>query len=206
MCDRATVLREGATVGVVDINEGSEERIVALMLGERAAKSEAQMAAQAPAAAPPVAATTPRLAAREPAVGGRLHDVSFELRAGEVLGVAALEGQGQDELFDILAGARATRLRRAPASTARRSRSGIRPMPSGPGVVYVPADRAEALLMQRSIRENVALPYIAGFRSWGPVNMSAERTKVNAGDRRAPDRYPRRLARSASSRAGTSRR
>ena len=34
VCDRATVLREGETVGVVDVNEGSEERIVALMLGE----------------------------------------------------------------------------------------------------------------------------------------------------------------------------
>ncbi len=34
VCDRATVLREGETVGVVDVNEGSEERIVALMLGD----------------------------------------------------------------------------------------------------------------------------------------------------------------------------
>ncbi len=34
MCDRATVLREGETVGVVDVTEGSEEQIVELMLGE----------------------------------------------------------------------------------------------------------------------------------------------------------------------------
>ena len=34
VCDRATVLREGETVGVVDVTEGSEDRIVALMLGE----------------------------------------------------------------------------------------------------------------------------------------------------------------------------
>ncbi|HYH92419.1 MAG TPA: sugar ABC transporter ATP-binding protein [Candidatus Saccharimonadales bacterium] len=178
VCDRATVLREGATVGVVDINEGSEERIVALMLGERAAKSEAQMVARA-GSGPSVEATTPRLAARELAVGGRLHDVSFELRAGEVLGVAALEGQGQDELFDILAGARRpdsgeVLVNGAPVSF-RHPADAIKA-----GVVYVPADRAEALLMQRSIRENVALPYIAGFRNWGPIRMSAERTKVNA--------------------------
>ena len=178
VCDRATVLREGATVGVVDINEGSEERIVALMLGERAARSEAQMAAQA-GSGPPVEATTPRLAARELAVGGRLHDVSFELRPGEVLGVAALEGQGQDELFDILAGARRQdsgelMVNGEPVSF-RHPADAIKA-----GVVYVPADRAEALLMQRSIRENVALPYIAGFRTWGPIRMSAERTKVNA--------------------------
>ena len=34
VCDRATVLREGETVGVVDVTEGSEERIVELMLGQ----------------------------------------------------------------------------------------------------------------------------------------------------------------------------
>ena len=34
ICDRATVLREGETVGVVDVTEGSEEQIVELMLGE----------------------------------------------------------------------------------------------------------------------------------------------------------------------------
>ena len=34
VCDRATVLREGETVGVVDVTAGSEERIVELMLGE----------------------------------------------------------------------------------------------------------------------------------------------------------------------------
>jgi ribose transport system ATP-binding protein len=178
VCDRATVLREGATVGVVDINEGSEERIVALMLGERVAKSEAQMAARA-GAGHSVEAANPRLAVRDLAVGGRLHDVSFELRAGEVLGVAALEGQGQDELFDILAGARrpdsGDLLVNGVPVSFRHPADAIKA-----GLVYVPADRAEGLLMQRSIRENVALPSIAGFRSWGPIAMGAERTKVNA--------------------------
>ena len=37
-------------------------------------------------------------------VGRKLNDVSFDLYAGEVLGVVALEGQGQDELFDVLSG------------------------------------------------------------------------------------------------------
>ena len=95
-------------------------------------------------------------------------DVSFELRAGEVLGVVALEGQGQDELFDILAGSRAPGRRRARWSTARRSPSAIRPTPSGPASCTCPADRAEALLMQRSVRENIALPFIAGVAVLGP--------------------------------------
>jgi ribose transport system ATP-binding protein len=38
--------------------------------------------------------------------------------------------------------------------------------------------------MQRSVRENVALPYIAGVRSWGPIAMAAEATRVNAAVKR----------------------
>ena len=37
-------------------------------------------------------------------VGTKLDDVSFDLMHGEVLGVVALEGQGQDELFGVLSG------------------------------------------------------------------------------------------------------
>jgi ribose transport system ATP-binding protein len=42
------------------------------------------------------------------------------------------------------------------------------------GLVYVPADRAEALLMQRSVRENIALPFVGQFTSWGPIRMGDE--------------------------------
>src|SRR5688500_2123130 len=103
VCNRATVLREGETVGVLDVTPGAEERIVELMLGEAAA---AASAGRAPRTFGAVRATeTPRVEARSLRSGTKLSDVSFELRAGEVLGIVALEGQGQDELFDILAGA-----------------------------------------------------------------------------------------------------
>ena len=45
VCDRATVLREGETVGVVDVTAGSEERIVELMLGEIAERGLAAISA-----------------------------------------------------------------------------------------------------------------------------------------------------------------
>ncbi len=48
------------------------------------------------------------------------------------------------------------------------------------GIVLVPADRSSALLMQRSVRENVALPRLAGFRGWGLVNMGEERERVGS--------------------------
>ena len=181
VCDRATVLREGETVGVVDITEGSETRIVELMLGERASVTKARQETVRASAAAEVA--KPRLSVRELRVGARLKDVSFDLQAGEVLGVAALEGQGQDELFDVLAGSRRPDggellVEDVPVSF-RHPADAIKA-----GLVYVPADRAEALLMQRSVRENVALPYTAGVRSWGPIAMAAEATRVNAAVKR----------------------
>ena len=133
VCDRATVLREGETVGVVDVTEGSEDRIVALMLGDERRRADGRAMPAGEDRAPTQASRRDR--GSPPAslrAGTRLNDVSFELRAGEVLGVVALEGQGQDELFDILAGLAAGRTAASSWSTARRSRSATRPTRSGP--------------------------------------------------------------------------
>jgi ribose transport system ATP-binding protein len=178
VCDRATVLREGETVGVVDVTEGSEERIVELMLGH-IVEDMAAVAERVPAATR-MADVKPRIAARNLAARTKLQDVSFDLYPGEVLGVVALEGQGQDELFDILAGSeRPTSgellVDDSPASF-RHPADAIRA-----GLVYVPADRAEALLMQRSVRENIALPWTAWVSRWGLINTGEERHKVDDG-------------------------
>jgi ribose transport system ATP-binding protein len=178
VCDRATVLREGETVGVVDITDGSEQRIVELMLGDIA--KDIAAVTERPAIPERAPGTTARLAARNLSAKARLRDVSFDLYPGEVLGLVALEGQGQDELFDILAG-------------SERSENGQLLVDGSPvsfrhpadaikaGVVYVPADRAEALLMQRSVRENIALPTSAPLRRWGLIDTGKERKTVDSG-------------------------
>ncbi len=178
LCDRATVLRDGSTVGVVDVAEGAEHEIVDLMLGPAAEGEERGAPISTPAPSAPVASdATARLAARNLAAGRNLVDVSFDLHAGEVLGLVALEGQGQDELFDVLSGQAkpgsgellvdGSQVRFGHPSDAIRA-----------GIVLVPADRSSALLMQRSVRENVALPRLAGFGGWGLINMGDERERV----------------------------
>jgi ribose transport system ATP-binding protein len=175
ICDRATVLREGATVGVVDVTAGSEGRIVELMLGkvdELPERSEASRQAVARADG-----ATPRLAGKSLASGTALEDVSFEVNPGEVLGVVALEGQGQDELFDILAGA----IRPSSGEVLVDGSTVSFGHPADAiraGVVYIAADRAEALLMQRSVRENISLPGVTTLRQWGPIDLGRERGKV----------------------------
>jgi ribose transport system ATP-binding protein len=177
VCDRATVLREGESVGVVDVTEGSEERIVELMLGEIVGDLPARMADLAAPAARATGAV-PRLAARALASATKLHDASFALYPGEVLGVVALEGQGQDELFNILAGSERPSggellVDGSPVSFHHPA-DAIRA-----GLVYVAADRAEALLMQRSVRENIALPFTTRMRRWGLIDLGEERKKVD---------------------------
>jgi ribose transport system ATP-binding protein len=176
VCDRATVLREGATVGVVDVTAGSEDRIVELMLGQAVEDMSARPEGIARRVV--TAGATPRIAARGLSHSAKLHDATFELYPGEVLGVVALEGQGQDELFDILAGSAHPNggellVDGSPVSF-RHPADAIRA-----GLVYVAADRAEALLMQRSVRENIALPFRTRIRRWGVIDLRDERNKVD---------------------------
>jgi ribose transport system ATP-binding protein len=178
VCDRATVLREGKTVGVVDVTEGSEDRIVELMLGQIVGAVPSDAAERAAGTAR-TADVTPRLAARGLSSGTKLEDVSFELYPGEVLGVVALEGQGQDELFDVLSGSE----RPSGGELLVDGQAVAFGHPADAilaGLVYVAADRAEALLPQRSVTENIALPFTARIRRWGLIDLGAERKRVDS--------------------------
>jgi ribose transport system ATP-binding protein len=183
ICDRATVLRDGETVGVVEVAKGTEEEIVSLMLGPVARHPAATRTDGAAADEARASDTPARLSVRGLRAGTKLEDVSFELYAGEVLGIVALEGQGQDELFDVLSGSA------RPAAgelqvDGRTVRFGHPADAIRAGLVYVPANRAEALLMQRSVRENIALPFSAPLPRWGPIDTSSERRRVNAAVKR----------------------
>jgi ribose transport system ATP-binding protein len=91
--------------------------------------------------------------------------------------VVALEGQGQDELFDVLAGNR-----RASAGTVEVDGRPVdfrHPADAiAAGLTLVPGDRAQALLMARPVRENIALPLLARFGQWGAIDMRDEAARV----------------------------
>ena len=174
-CDMCTVLRDGRDVASFVPSEGGEAAIVAAMLGDAAAgvRDEARQRATTS-----TVGEHPVLEARGIGAGRQLQDVSLAVAPGEVLGLAALEGQGQEALFEILAGnlkpdrgelvidGRPVRARH-PFDVIRR------------GVVLVPADRLHALLPQRSIRENIALPLFNRIAKWGPIRPAQERARVD---------------------------
>jgi ribose transport system ATP-binding protein len=192
LCDRATVLRDGETVGVVDMEPGAEERIVDLMLStpsedeaaihERVGRVPGRAAStgdQDISSGDGAPALQPRLALRDLSSGARLKGATLDLFPGEVLGLVALEGQGQDELFDILSGE--TRPSNGTLRVDGREVHFRHPADAiAAGLVYVPGDRAEALLMQRSVRENIALPTSARPRHWGPIRTASEKVSVDA--------------------------
>lgn len=170
LCDRATVLRDGHTVGDLPVTEGVEEAVVELMLGQR-------LTPATPLPRPEGAHGTARLSVTGLAAGRKLADVSFELYRGEVLGIVALEGQGQDELFDTLGGFRAP-VAGTIAVEGRPMRFAHPADAIAAGLTLVPGNRADALLLSRSVRENIALPFVAAPRNWGPIDMRREAETV----------------------------
>ncbi len=183
ICDEATILRNGQDVANFSL-EGVEEReLVAAMLGEDLAGSAPVSGTSASDLASSVVDDGDVvLEARNLHFRGKVNDVSFELRRGEVLGLTALEGQGQDELFALLSGDHRpttgevvvngeTLVARSPYDAIRN------------GLVFVPADRQAALLPQRSVRENLALPMYNRISRWFALRRDESQRVDNAIER-----------------------
>jgi ribose transport system ATP-binding protein len=106
-----------------------------------------------------------------------VRDVSFSVRAGEILGVVALEGQGQDRLFDLLAGERQpTSGEILVAGQPRHFRSPYDAVREN--VVLVPGDRLLSLLPSQSVQHNLAAPLFNRIRRWGRIPRD-ERQRVD---------------------------
>jgi ribose transport system ATP-binding protein len=174
-CDMCTVLRDGRNVASFHPGQGGESQIVAAMLGE--ASAAVRDVARERRAARERTEDAPRLVVRDLLIDRQDAGVSFEVQAGEVLGMAALEGQGQDRLFEILSGnvraAGGEILVDGQPLRARHPYDAIRR-----GVVLVPSNRLMALLPQRPIRENIAIPLFNRLSRWGPINAGRERRQV----------------------------
>jgi ribose transport system ATP-binding protein len=177
-CDRATILRDGGAVATIVPQEGGEAAIVEYMLGPEAARAAAEAAELEGEEAQPARERSGGVALEVVSLSaGRVDDVSLSLRSGEIVGIAALDGQGQDDLFDVLSGetsADAGEIRvGGRVLKARHPYDAIRA-----GLVLVPADRLHALLPQRSVRENIAAPRYNRISRWGPINMRDEARRV----------------------------
>ena len=153
--DRITVMRDGRVVGEVETASASHASLARLVVGR--AVANAARSRQAPGTPPggPVVLRCRGLRTHESR--GSLRGVSFEVRRGEIFGIAGVEGNGQESLAHALLGLRALRAGDlqllgadiSQCSTAQRRRLGM---------AYVPADRLrDALVPELRIDENAIL-------------------------------------------------
>ena len=159
ICPQGTVIRNGRNVGKFEAGQVSERDLVELMIGRSFEHTYPEKRDVDLEAVEPIV-TVNRLSA------GKVEDVSFSIYPGEVLGVAALEGQGQHDLFYALAGhtpmtggqVQITR------GSARRE------------TALVPEERkAEALFLQLSSLFNLTISTLTDLSRVGLVSKKRER-------------------------------
>jgi ribose transport system ATP-binding protein len=174
-CDRITILRNGKDVGAFKIDEVSDEVVIELIIGRSMAQTFPSKVTVDPGAATV-------LAAHDIAAGHRLEHASFELRRGEVVGVAGLQGMGQQELF--LGAFGAIPLVRGSIEVGGRALTLTSPadaITAGVGISLVPEERkTEALFLNLDGRRNVSMPIVDKFVRFGLIDEKSETKAVGA--------------------------
>lgn len=192
ICDRATILRDGTDVASLEIADIDEHKLVDVMLG---VPDQAENWEPASAAEDRDPERHPVAFAVEGLGSGPVRDVTFAVREGEILGLVALEGQGQERMFSLLAGERRPtdgqilvqgqpRRFSSPCDAVRQ------------GVVLIPGDRLLALLPNLPVHQNLVVTLFNRLRQWLGIPRD-ERHRVSSAitrlsiDTRAADQLRR---------------
>jgi ABC-type sugar transport system ATPase subunit len=173
LADEVTILRDGRLVQTGPAAGQTEESLMAAMLGR-------PLDATFPPKRPPAAAARAVLSVRELTAPG-VHGVSFDLHAGEILGLAGLVGAGRTEVARAIY--RANRVHSGSVSVARGDGTvavtGTPRTAMRAGVLMIPESRKEqGLLLGRPVRENVSLSTLAMVSRGGMVQRGPERRRV----------------------------
>ena len=174
IADRYTVLRDGAVAGGGRLADASEGEIVSLMVGRKVDDLF-----------PTIAHAPGEVVLSLKSLSGRAmpHDVSFELRRGEILGIAGLVGSGRTELLRCLLALDPIR-----RGTVRVLATTPRPTPHArilAGLGLVSEDRkGEGLAQRESIVDNVTYSRLAPYSRMGWLNLRRRRDVVQEWMRR----------------------
>jgi ribose transport system ATP-binding protein len=180
--DRVTVLRDGRRVATYPARELDEARLVSLMVGGAALDSRGDGEP---------ARRHGGLLSVEGLCGPGLHDVSFGVDGGEVVGIAGLTGSGREQLLPAIFGARP-----AARGAVRVDSIDVAPVPKAAiaaGVALVPSDRhGLGSVTTLSVRDNLTIGDLRRHSSrLGVLHRRAERAEamdwLRALDVRPPD-------------------
>jgi simple sugar transport system ATP-binding protein len=188
IADRITVIRRGKVVGQRIPSETNEEDLAELMVG-REVSLIVDRGDSHPAE---VALKVDKLVVRDDRGQEVVHEIDLEVRAGEILGIAGVAGNGQDELVEAIVGLR--KPSSGQVTLAGRDITGLKSRSVyEAGVAYVPADRHRfGLVLSFSIADNLVLtsyhrpPYSRGLlRNDAAIKQTAEE-RIKAFDIRTP--------------------
>lgn len=162
LADEVTVLRSGETVAHLPIGEASPARMLELMSG----RTETRSFVSTRAATHETRLTLKQVQLR---IGG--HPFDLDIRVGEILGLAGLEGHGADLATQILGGVRSA-LAGSVATPEKRELHGQAAFVRE-GIAYVPRDRkTEGIFAPLSIADNFALTTLPAHTRFGLIDKA----------------------------------
>ncbi|WP_158817614.1 sugar ABC transporter ATP-binding protein [Methylocapsa sp. S129] len=175
LADQCTVFRNGRNVATYRAGTKSDDEVVELMIGREYSHVFPPKQALAPSAKPPV------LEVRHLSWLDRLKDISLSVRAGEVVGLGGLDGQGQRELllalFGVLRGVSGEILidgERASVSSPSAAKA------KKIGMALIPEDRkTEGLMLPMSVSVNLSFAALDRISSGGIVDRAKERQLID---------------------------
>jgi rhamnose transport system ATP-binding protein len=166
LADRVTVLRDGQYIGTKNVKDTSERELISMMVGRTIEnlfpKQESKLGE--------VVLEVKNLK-RQPLT----KNVSFQVRAGEILGLAGLVGSGRSETAQVIFGILPAQggqilVEGKPVTIARPSQAVAH------GIAYVPEDRGtQGLIKQMTIRENVSLSVLKEMSNASFINYDSEK-------------------------------
>ena len=162
IADRITILRNGKNLITARLGEISPQEIVAGIAGR-------ELAEQATEAHHTTAAHLPVLLDVQDLHADGVRGATFQVRAGEVLGIAGLMGAGRTELAQALFGVNPITAG-AVVKNGRRLQLGSPADAIAAGIALIPEDRRlQGLVLDHSVRLNLTLPLLGALRRWGLV-------------------------------------
>ena len=173
IADRITVLRDGRVVGTTAPSDTSERELAAMMVG----REVILQVDKAPADPGEVVLRVEDLQVRNLRDQMVVRGVSFEVRSGEILGLAGVQGNGQAELVEALTGL--TPVVGGSVHITGRETTNLKPRAvTSTGIAHVPEDRHKhGLVLAYSLEENLILQtyYMAPFSRWSFIQPKAVR-------------------------------
>jgi ribose transport system ATP-binding protein len=175
LADDCTVFRNGRNVATYKAGTKTDNEVVELMIGREYSHIFPPKQPPVPQAKPPV------LECRNLSWTERLRDVSLSVRAGEVVGLGGLDGQGQRELllalFGVLAGCSGEVLIDGkPTSISSPSVA----KSSKIGMALIPEDRkTEGLMLPMTVRDNLTFASLGRMSKGGIIDRTAEQRLID---------------------------